>query len=88
MPVQRFRTFDDARRALWCDRDDPSLYRRIARLWATSSRLVPRAIPRGVRMFRSIEESNRERDAWVSARVRSLRLERARKSQSQGAYRA
>jgi hypothetical protein len=72
MPVQRFRTFDDARRALWCDRDDPSLHRRIARLWATGVRLAPLGIPRGVRKFRSIEEANREREQWIANRIRTL----------------
>ena len=80
MPVQRFRSYDDARRALWCDRNDPRLHVRIATLWAASRRLVARQIPRGVRKFRSIDEANREREAWVSARVRSLRAARSDKS--------
>ena len=72
MPIQRFRTHEDARRALWCDSDHPDLHRRIARLWATSARLVPLNIPRGLRKFRNIEEANREREQWVADRVRAL----------------
>ena len=78
MPIQRFRSFDAARRAQWMDSRDPALLRRIARLWALSSSLVDSRIPRGFRRFRSIEESNRERDAWVAARVVALRAERDR----------
>jgi hypothetical protein len=77
MPVQRFRTFDDARRALWCDQGDPDLHRRIARLWMTSKRLAPLCIPRGLRKFRSIAEANREREQWVTDRVRALAAARA-----------
>jgi hypothetical protein len=77
MPIQRFRTHDDARRALWCDSEDPELHRRIARLWATGVRLAPLRIPRGLRKFRSIEEANREREEWVTARVRALAATRS-----------
>jgi hypothetical protein len=73
MPVERFRSLDEARRALWVARDDPKLAARIRRLWSISSRLVPLGIPRGVRKFRRIEEANRERDAWVERRVRAVR---------------
>jgi hypothetical protein len=79
MPIQRFRTHDDARRALWCDREDPDLHRRIARLWAAGARLVPLRIPRGLRKFRSIEEANREREEWVTERVRTLAATRSAK---------
>jgi len=80
VPVQRFRDFDAARRALWATRDDPNLAARIRRLWAISSRLVPLGIPRGVRKFRRIEEANREREAWVERRVKALRRERRNRS--------
>jgi hypothetical protein len=76
MPVQRFRTFDDARRALWADEDDPQLTTRIRRLWCFSTRFVPHCVPRGVRKFRNVEEANLERDAWITQRVRILRAER------------
>jgi len=77
MPVQRFRTHDDARRALWCDRSDPDLHLRIARLWATATRLAPLCIPRGLRKFRSIEDANREREQWVGERVRAIAAARS-----------
>jgi hypothetical protein len=77
VPIERFRDLDAARRALWVDRDDPSLTARIRRLWAISSRLVPLGIPRGVRKFRRIEDANREREAWVQRRVRAIQLGRA-----------
>lgn len=79
MPVQRFESFEDARRALWLDAGDPRLGERIRRLWERSRRLAPPlGIPRGVRKFRSIEEANADRDALTRARVAALRAQRAR----------
>lgn len=68
MTLQRFRDFDEARRALWTQSGDKQLARRIRNLWAFSLRLARREIPRGVRKFRSIEEANQEREAWVRRR--------------------
>lgn len=36
------------------------------------------SVPRGLRKFRGIEDANVEREAWVTARVRSLREQRGR----------
>jgi hypothetical protein len=54
MAVQRFRTFEDARRALWLERGDPQILMRMKRLaqLARSSPCRP-----GVRRFRTIEEA-------------------------------
>ena len=78
MPLQRFRDFDEARRSLWIERGDPDLVPRIRRLWAFSRRLAPGGAPRGIRKFATIEEANRERDAWIELRIRTLRELRRR----------
>ncbi|MBI5240308.1 MAG: hypothetical protein HY926_07525 [Elusimicrobia bacterium] len=63
MPVQRFRSFEAAREALWGRLDDPGYLRRVAWLWAFSERLL-RARPRpGVRRFRSLQEAQRDRES-------------------------
>lgn len=76
MPLQRFRDFDEARRALWVQRDDPELVPRIARLWVFARRLAPGAAPRGIRKFRTLEEANRDRESWTAQRIRALRTKR------------
>ncbi len=76
MPVQRFRTFDDARRDLWVAPGDPKLLARIRSLWEFSARLAPSNMPRGLRKFRTIEEANQERDHWMQQRIHSLRAAR------------
>jgi hypothetical protein len=78
VPVQRFRSLDDARRALWVAPDDPALFARIRRVWRFSARLLDRRIPRGLRRFSSIEAANAERERWIADRIDALLSERAR----------
>ena len=70
MPVLKFRSFEEAREALWGDPGDPAYIRRIAWLWAFSDRLYPRRFPAGVYRFASIEEANRQREEWDAAGLR------------------
>lgn len=65
MPVQKFRSHDEARRALWTDSSDPALPMRMRRLWEFMERLCRHKPPRGVQKFKSIEEANRERASWA-----------------------
>jgi len=76
MSIQKFRTLDAARQALWQQPRSSRLVTRMKALWAFSARLVPRQIPRGVRKFRSIEEANQEREQWVSRRVQTVHARR------------
>jgi hypothetical protein len=78
MPVWKFRTMEDAERALWTTSDDPALPRRIRNLWSRRSLAGPLDGPRGVLKYRSIEDANADRDRWEAARVARIR-ERAAK---------
>jgi len=64
MPIQRFRTHEEARRALWHRPDEGDLAARMRRLWAFAARLCPSRAPRGLRRFRSIEDAARDRATW------------------------
>jgi len=77
MPVQRFRSLDEASRALWVAPDDPTLIPRIRHVWHFSARLLDRRIPRGLRRFASIEAANAERERWIAERIAALVRERA-----------
>ncbi|MBM3227100.1 MAG: hypothetical protein FJZ47_25310 [Candidatus Tectomicrobia bacterium] len=76
MPIQKFRSLEEAERALWASPMHTDLLARIEALWSFSMQLVPRDIPRGVRKFRTLEEANAEREQWVQRRVERLRRER------------
>lgn len=64
MPVQKFRTLEEASRALWKRWDDPNLVRAIAGLMGFSRRLAVVQPPPGVRRFRTLEEADAARRAW------------------------
>jgi hypothetical protein len=71
MPVQKFRTLEEASRALVRhDEDDARLAARVAALWAFSARLTPPLGFRGVAKYPSIEEADADRQRMVVARTR------------------
>lgn len=61
MPVQKFRSMDEARRALWLETDDPRIFERMSRLGKMARSRRP--IRRGVTRLRSIEEAKRHKGA-------------------------
>jgi hypothetical protein len=62
MPVYKFRTFDDAGRALVRgESDGESIARRVAALWELSARLTPPLGFRGVRKYVSLAEAEEDR---------------------------
>ncbi|MFN3413048.1 MAG: hypothetical protein ACK42L_03195 [Thermoanaerobaculum sp.] len=62
MPIEKFRDWDEARRALWLAVGDPAIARRCRALWQGWALIVPPVIPRGVQKFRSLAEANAERE--------------------------
>ncbi len=55
MPITKFRTFEEARQALWLDSGDERILERMKRLSELATLLPPR--PHGVFRFRTIEEA-------------------------------
>jgi len=60
MPVQKFRTFEAARRALWTAAGDPRILERMQRLGELGRF---RAARPGVFRYRSIQEAKKEKHA-------------------------
>ncbi len=58
MPVYKFKTFEDAERALWTLNPDDEYYRRVRGLFEIAFRLAPPKCRRGIFRFSSIEEAN------------------------------
>lgn len=61
MPVEKFRTLEEAERALWLPTGDPRLLQRMRRLGSMAR--TQRPIRRGVTRCHSIEEAKSEKGA-------------------------
>jgi hypothetical protein len=72
MPVYRFRSLDEARRAMWLKPGDPRLEKAIAWVWGLAELPGPTGEPRGVKKFRSIQEANADRKRWETERSQRL----------------
>lgn len=68
MPVRKFKSVEQMeQQGTWRQPGDPHLYRAIAQVWAFGRRSVPRRIPPGVHRYRSIDELDRQVQAWSLA---------------------
>jgi hypothetical protein len=75
MPVQKFKTFEEAEKALWNFQPDDAYFARVAELWEFANKLNPISYPRGIFKFKTIEEANKHRE--------EIELAHARKKQSE-----
>lgn len=64
MPIDKFRSFEDAREALEERADDPGFLHQVRWLWALSERLWRAPIPPGIRRYRTLDEAQRDREDW------------------------
>lgn len=67
MSVRKFKSFEDAERALWCFKPDEAYYKKVAALWELGNKLCPPDFPRGIFKYRTIEDANRDKEKWVLA---------------------
>ena len=78
MPVFKYKTFEEADKALWTFHPDAEYYRQVAALWRFANKLSPIKYPQGVFKFSSIEEANKHRDEFESAYAKRKQAERMR----------
>jgi hypothetical protein len=58
MPLYKFKSFEDARQALWNYNPDAEYFRRIAQLFKIGFKLAQPVCRRGIFTFRNIDEAN------------------------------
>lgn len=57
MPIYKFKSFEDAERALWNFNPDTGYYLQVSKLFELGFRLSPPQCRRGIFKFRSLEEA-------------------------------
>ncbi|MFQ5675141.1 MAG: hypothetical protein ACE5G1_04530 [bacterium] len=78
MLVFKYKTFEEAERALWNFHPDENYYQRIAELWDFADKLCPITYPKGIFKIRTIEEANKHREEWELAHAMKLRSDRSK----------
>lgn len=72
MPVYKYKTFEEAERALWNFFPDEAYFKRVAELWDFADKLCPIRYPQGVFKYKSIEEAYSQRTEWELAHAKEL----------------
>jgi len=70
MPVQKFKTFEEAEIALLNPYPDDAYFSRVAELWNFADKLNRVSYPRGIFKFRTLEDANRHREELELAHIR------------------
>ena len=81
MPIYKYKTFEEAERALWNFHPDEAYYKRVAELWDFADKLNPIKYPAGIFKFKTIEEANRHREEIELAHAKKLQQERLNQKQ-------
>jgi hypothetical protein len=75
MPVFKYKTFMEARKALWNLRPDENYYKELEQLWETADRLCPIRYPSGVFKYRDISKANKQKQEWDIAHGKRMLCE-------------
>lgn len=62
MPVQKFKTLEDAEKALVINEPNEAYFKRVAQLFRFANKLNPIKWPKGIFKFRTIEDANQHRE--------------------------
>ena len=76
MPIYKYKTFQDAEKALWNLEPDENYYKHASELWEIANQLSPVTYPRGIFKFRNIEDANKHREEWEIKNAINLRRKR------------
>jgi hypothetical protein len=76
MPVYKYKTFEEAEKALWNFHPDEAYFKRVATLWDFANKLAPIRYPHGIFKFKTIEEANKQREEWELAYAKQFQAKR------------
>ena len=64
MPLEKYKSFEDAERALWCFNPDKDYFNRIEKLFILAKALHKTKYPQGVHKYKTFEEAQQALDKW------------------------
>ncbi len=76
MPVFKYRTFEEAEKALWRFKINDAYYKSLRELFEFEHRLAPSNHPAGVFKYRDLESANKQRMEWHMKSVKYKALTR------------
>jgi len=65
MSIQKFKSFQEAERALWCFNPDEKYFKQVRELFKLANRLCPLNFPRWVFKYCTLEEANNAKEEWL-----------------------
>ena len=65
MHVFKYKSFDEAEKALWNFNPDETYFQRVIQLYEFARQLNPIRFPQGIFKYKTIEEANQQHDEWV-----------------------
>lgn len=75
MAVNKYRTFEEAQKALWRFKTDCGYFESLRDLFELFGKLIPPAYPHGVFKYKDLDEANRQRMEW-DVRMGTKKIER------------
>ena len=63
--IEKFKTPDEATKALWCFKPDVKYFRQLRKFWKMANRFCPPNFPKGVFKYKTIEEAGKEKEIWI-----------------------
>jgi hypothetical protein len=76
MPIYKYKTFEEADKALWNFNPDEAYFEQVAALWRFANKLSPITYPRGIFKFRTLEEANRHRGEFELAHAKAIQAKK------------
>ena len=61
MSIQKFKSFEEAEKALWVSNPDAAYFKRVRAFYKLFSKLSKFSYPKGVHKFRNLEEAEQHR---------------------------
>lgn len=66
MPVSKFKTYEEAEKALWNFDPDETYFLRVVKLFEFAQKLNPVHYPHGVFKYKRIEDANKQTEEWLT----------------------